>query len=79
MICRRCARDFPERLMNELEQGPPPRSEWMCPLCALLEINKQFGLPEDTPFRGPKARALHADALTHLRATGQLKEGGNTP
>jgi hypothetical protein len=73
MKCQCCDRDFPDGLINEMAVGDASglRYAWLCPPCALVMVNEAHGLPPGTPFRGPNAARLHAEALAHLKATGQ--------
>ena len=75
MICPECQKDYPEHLLRDLAVNDAEglRYRRMCPICALVIINKAGGLPEGTPFAGPIAARLHAEALRHLKATGQEK------
>jgi hypothetical protein len=38
-----------------------------CPICALKEINKTHGLPENTPFHGEQAKANYDEAIAYLK------------
>lgn len=74
MICAECKRDFPERLLAPLQinkGGVNP----CCPLCALMIRNLIHGLEPDTPFNGPNAAALHAEARQLYPNSDTLAEG----
>lgn len=74
MKCPDCNRDFPPHLLSDMAIKPlggKLRYEKKCPLCGLKTMNELNGLPEGTPFRGPKAAAMHKEALAHLKITGQ--------
>ena len=73
-MCPSCERDYPPHLVTNLEVGYESgvvEERAMCPLCALLWINRVYGLPLTTPFRGKVARLYHTEALRHLKDTGQ--------
>lgn len=55
--CEYCLRTYPKGFVQPFvtEKG----SHMACPNCALELLNDRHGLPKDTPFRGPMARALH--------------------
>ncbi len=71
MKCPDCKRDFPAHLLSEMAISDDAglRYEMKCPLCALAAINRLHGLPEQTPFRGERAKAMYAEAVSHLKNT----------
>lgn len=75
MQCPDCKRDFPARLLSPMASGPPLRYDLKCPLCALRIVNEQHKLPPGTPFRGPAAKQMYADAMTHLREVEAKRTG----
>jgi len=64
--CGECKRNFPDRFIQPLFTNGGVRP--MCPICALIEINSTHGLPIDTPFRAPKAKRLHQEAVTFVKS-----------
>jgi hypothetical protein len=74
MKCPQCQRDFPAELLSQMAiagAGEELRYELKCPPCALKTQNEAHGLPEGTPFSGPRARAMYERAMLHLKQTGQ--------
>ncbi len=69
MTCPGCKRDFPADLLNTMVFNNARLLR--CPLCALKLMNEATGLPADTPFRGPQAKALHERAVKLLKDTNQ--------
>ena len=70
--CSACSKRFPERMIQPILVAASHRKvEWnACPICALKIRNRAAGLPKDTPFAGPQAKALHDEAVAYLKASG---------
>lgn len=66
--CNECKRDFSEDLISPLKSNFTGQITFrnMCPICALEIINKESGIPADTPFRGPKAIEKYKRALAEV-------------
>lgn len=67
VTCEVCKKNFPDYLVDRAKNysigyaaDRPVKSETqICVGCVLKHINRVHHLPEDTPFYGKKAEALH--------------------
>lgn len=64
--CGNCKRHFPDHLVNPLRTNAGPIRN-VCPICALVELNRMHGLPLDTPFQGEQAQDFYEEAMEFIR------------
>lgn len=69
--CGECERLFPAHIIHPIQTNIPGYARGcVCAICALRLRNEAHGIPADTPFDGPNARRLHAEATEYLRQQG---------